>query len=173
VLVIDDNAKADTALLDGCYALVTDAPARALSTEQVHDRYLDLTQIERNFRTMKTGLLEIRPIYVLKAMRTRAHVFLTTLALHAQRHMQELLARTFGTTDDDRYAVTVSDAIEILGRNCFVAIRSKAATYPYLLAINKQQRAAVKALDLEVWGNRRQSVKAVVARAKRRGRKPN
>jgi len=168
--VIDEKAKNDDALLDGCYALISDTPAQTLSTTQIHDRYLDLTQIERNFRTMKTGLLEVRPIYLRKEQRTRAHVFITMLALHAQRHMQEQLAKTYGTTDDDRYAVTVGDAIEILSKNCFVTIQSKTATYDYLLGLNDQQKAIVQAIGLEIWGNRRQSVKAVVARAKRRGR---
>jgi hypothetical protein len=33
------------------------------STQQVHDRYLDLTKVERDFRKLKTGLLELRPIF--------------------------------------------------------------------------------------------------------------
>lgn len=170
--VIDEKAKSEDALLDGCYALISDTPAQTLSAAQIHERYLDLTQIERNFRTMKTGLLEVRPIYLRKEQRTRAHVFITMLALHAQRYMQEQLAKTYGTTDDDRYAVTVSDAIEILSKNCFVTIQRKTATYDYLLGLNDQQKTIVQSLGLEIWGNRRQSVKAVVARAKRRGRIP-
>ena len=31
----------------------------AATTKQVHERYLDLTRVERDFRTLKMGLLEI------------------------------------------------------------------------------------------------------------------
>lgn len=168
--VIDEKSKIDDALLDGCYALISDAPASSLSAAQIHDRYLDLTQIERNFRTMKTGLLEVRPIYLRKEQRTRAHVFITMLALHAQRHMHEQLAKVYGTTDDDNYTVTVGNAIESLSKNCFIKVQSKTTTYDYLLGLNDQQKAIVEALGLEIWGNRRQSLQAIVARAKRSGR---
>jgi len=46
----------------------------------VHDRYKDLANIEQGFRTMKTGLLETRPVYVRKEKRTRGHVFVVMLA---------------------------------------------------------------------------------------------
>jgi len=46
----------------------------------VHARYNDLAQVERAFRTMKTGHLEVRPVYVRNAGRTRAHVFIVMLA---------------------------------------------------------------------------------------------
>ena len=34
-----------------------------------HERYLDLTRVEQDFRTLKTGLLEIRPVFVREARR--------------------------------------------------------------------------------------------------------
>ena len=39
---------------------------------------------------MKTGLLQVRPVYVRKAKRTRGHVFITSLAymiIHEIRHL--------------------------------------------------------------------------------------
>ncbi len=56
---------------DGCYVLKTDVPIEELDKEKVHDRYKDLAKVESAFRMMKTGLEELRPVYVRKAKRTR------------------------------------------------------------------------------------------------------
>ena len=56
---------------------------------------------------IKTGLLEVRPIFVRKALRTRAHVLVTMLAVKVVREMRRGLVAAFGTTDDDKMAVTV------------------------------------------------------------------
>jgi len=65
---------------------------------------------------MKTGLLEIRPVFVRKESRTRGHVFRSMLAWKLQREVERRLAAVFGTTDADRYAVTVPDAVASLSR---------------------------------------------------------
>lgn len=52
-------------------------PQTLLEAQAVHDRSRDLHEVEQDFRTMQTGLLEVRPIFVRKAPRTRAHVFVT------------------------------------------------------------------------------------------------
>jgi transposase len=70
----------EIAELDGCYVLKTDLPADVASVEIIHNRYKDLSQVETAFRTMKTGHLEMRPIYVRKESRTRAHAFVVMLA---------------------------------------------------------------------------------------------
>ncbi len=77
---IDTDSIADISMLDGCYAIKTDVPKEALDKEIIHDRYKDLTQVEKAFRTMKTALEEIRPVYVRKESRTRGHVFVCMLA---------------------------------------------------------------------------------------------
>jgi hypothetical protein len=116
---INEEAKAEEALLDGCYVLETDVVAEQMDKETVDKRYRDLAKVERNFRAMKTGLLDVRPLFVRKESRTRGAVFVAMLALKVGRDMQEKLAAHFGTTDDDQYAVTVSDALSALGRWCF------------------------------------------------------
>ena len=65
--VLSAAACAGVDQLDGCYVVETDLPMEAATTEQVHERYLDLTRVGRDFRTLKTGLLEIRPVFVRKA----------------------------------------------------------------------------------------------------------
>jgi len=102
--------------LAGCYVIVTDVPEEQLSTEAVHASYMALQKVERDFRTMKTGLLEIRPIFVRKESRTRGHVFGCLLALKPRRELERRLATVFGTTAQDPMAITVSDALAALGR---------------------------------------------------------
>ena len=94
---VDTTAQAEAAQLEGCYVLETDVPQTALDAQTVHDRYRDLHEVEQDFRTMKTGLLEVRPIFVRKARRTRAHVFVTMLALTVVREMRRGLVAAFGT----------------------------------------------------------------------------
>ena len=102
--------------LAGCYVIVTDLATDKLTTQAVHDSYMALHKVERDFRTMKTGLLKIRPLFERKDSRTRGHVFCCLLALKLRRELERRLAVAFGTTGKDRKAVTVSDAMAALGR---------------------------------------------------------
>lgn len=75
--------------LDGCYVLKTDVSKQVVPDADVlHDRYKDLALVEKAFRSMKTGHLEVRPVYVRKASRTRAHVFTVMLAYHLLRELE-------------------------------------------------------------------------------------
>jgi len=71
---------AEESLLDGCYILTSDLTKEQATAEQIHARYKELAEVEMAFRTMKTSLLEIRAIYLRKANRTKAHVFVVMLA---------------------------------------------------------------------------------------------
>src|SRR5208283_1999235 len=96
----DAAARQKRAELDGCYVLETDLPKEAASPQQVHDRYLDLTQVERDFRTLKTGLLELRPIFLRKESRTRGHALVCLLALKLARALDRRLAPLGLTVQD-------------------------------------------------------------------------
>lgn len=113
---IDEIAMAEDGLLDGCYLLETDVPAALLDAPTVDQRYRDLQKVERNFRTVKTTFLEIRPIFLRKAERTKAHVFVAMLALKITRQFETGLRQAFGTTDEDAAALTPDDALVALGR---------------------------------------------------------
>ena len=80
VVKVDEEAKTEAGELDGCYCIKTDLSKDKAKAKTVHDRYKDLANIEQGFRTMKTGLLETRPVYVRKEKRTRGHVFVVMLA---------------------------------------------------------------------------------------------
>jgi hypothetical protein len=96
----DEAARTQQAELDGCYVIESDLPKEVASTQQVHDRYLDLTQVEWDFRTLKTELLELRPIFLRKAERTRGHAVVSLLALGLARELDRRFAPLGLTVDD-------------------------------------------------------------------------
>lgn len=106
--------------LAGCYVVTTDVPSADLSAQQVHDSYVSLRNVERDFRTLKTGLLEVRPVWVRKESRTRGHVFCCMLALKVSREMERRLQAAFGTTDTRADAITLPDALLALTRLCLL-----------------------------------------------------
>jgi transposase len=124
LMIESDAAAQEHAMqLAGCYVLETDVSPALLDTHTAHARYKDLAHVEYDFRTMKTGLLEVRPIFVRKERRTRGHVFVCLLALKLSRELQRRLAAAFGTTQDAPHGVTVPDAVAALNRLCLL-------TYP-------------------------------------------
>jgi len=72
VWVEDAPAREKEAQLDGCYVVQSDLPVAAATTQAVHDRYLDLTRVERDFRTLKTGLARNPAGVPAQGNRTRA-----------------------------------------------------------------------------------------------------
>jgi transposase len=143
---MDTAAEAEATMLEGCYVLETDVSPTALAAQAVHDRYRDLYEVEHDFRTMKTGLLEMRPIFVRKARRTRAHVWVTMLALNVVREMRRALIAAFGTTDDDKMAVTVEDALLALARLCLLTYHVQATAVTRLPTPDARQQAILDAL---------------------------
>jgi transposase len=79
-LALDEDAQRAAARLDGCYVIKTDLPPEVASSETAHARYKGLAEVEYAFRTLKTTLLEMRGIFVRKAIPTRAHVLVIMLA---------------------------------------------------------------------------------------------
>lgn len=108
----DESVGAELELLDGCYVLETDLPAVLADTSAVHARYMSLMDVERDFRTMKTGLLELRPIFLRKAERTEGHALVTMLALKLVRELDRRVA-PLGLTVED--AVTRLHGVRLVG----------------------------------------------------------
>jgi hypothetical protein len=92
-LLVDQTALDEVSKLDGCYVITTDLDAGLADKQTVHERYKDLAQVERAFRTSKTAMLEMRPVHVRKEKRTRGHALVVMLAY---RIVQELAARWDG-----------------------------------------------------------------------------
>ena len=76
------------AALDGIYVIRTSEDVDALSSDQVVATYKSLANIERDFRTMKSVDLHIRPIRHRLADRVRAHAFICLLAAHLVFHLR-------------------------------------------------------------------------------------
>lgn len=108
----DEVVGAELELLDGCYVLETDLPAAAADTSAVHARYMSLMDVERDFRTMKTGLLELRPIFLRNGERTEGHALVTMLALKLVRELDRRVA-PLGLTVED--AVTRLHGVRLVG----------------------------------------------------------
>jgi hypothetical protein len=89
VLSVDPAALEAAAQLDGCYVVETDLQPAQADAQTIHDRYQDLALVERDFRTLKTGHLELRPWFVCTAANTQAHALTAMLALKVRRVLEQ------------------------------------------------------------------------------------
>jgi transposase len=123
-LQINESKLKELSRLDGCYCLTTSVSASEMDKEAVHGRYKDLAKVEEAFRTCKTGHLELRPIYVRKAGRTRAHVFVVMLSYLLE---QDLRA---SWREVDR---TVAECLSDLSGLCGVRMSVKGGREIYMI----------------------------------------
>jgi Transposase DDE domain len=112
-LTINKDAQQEAAKLDGCYVLKTDLTPQQANKELVHARYKDLASVEQAFRTCKTAHLEVRPIFVRREARTRAHAFVVMLAYQIIQY----LASCWSPLD-----VTVEEGLHALATLCLVEV---------------------------------------------------
>ena len=110
-LTIDESALAEQQKLDGCYVLKTDLTQPQADAQSVHARYKDLALVEWAFRTSKTMQLEMRPVHVRLASRTRGHALVIMLAY---KIVQEL-ARRWQAID-----ATVQEGLDELKTLCMM-----------------------------------------------------
>ena len=105
----DKEILKEAAKLDGCYVIKTDLPIENATTEIVHSRYKDLALVEWAFRSSKTVLLELRPVFVCKKENTRAHVFVVMLAYKIIRELYKCW---------NQFDITVEEALRSLSSLC-------------------------------------------------------
>jgi transposase len=108
-LSIDNEALKEEAKLDGCYVLKSDLSPEVATKETIHGRYKDLASVEQAFRNSKTAHLELRPVHVRLAMRTKGHVFVVMMAYLI---IKELAEKWQGLD------VTVEEGIQQLSSLC-------------------------------------------------------
>src|SRR5450631_2367515 len=109
-LTITDDAFAFTrnqeqitaeAALDGLYVIRTTAGPEQMDAAKVVATYKSLARVERDFRSIKSIDLDLRPIYHYTESRVRAHVFICMLASYLTWHLRQAWAPlTF--TDENR-----------------------------------------------------------------------
>ena len=86
-----DNIDAEAAL-DGIYVIRTSVDAQALTPAAVVESYKDLANIERDFRSIKTDDLQVRPIRHRLDDRVKAHLLICMLARHLVWHLRRAWA---------------------------------------------------------------------------------
>jgi Transposase DDE domain len=112
-LTIKEDAQTEAAKLDGCYVLKTDLAPAPAPKEMVHDRYKDLAFVECAFRTCKTGHLEVRPIFLRLADRTRAHAFVVMLAYQIIQYLASCWSPLDVTVEEGLHALTTLCLVEV------------------------------------------------------------
>lgn len=150
VCTVDEAARAEAALLDGCYTLETTVSAAHLDAPPVDARYRALQNVERDFRTLKTQGLEIRPLFLRKAERTRAHVFVAMLALKLTRAFEQKLRAVFGTTEETPKTLTLDEALLALSRLTYLQYDIPRQTVYRLPRPDALQSAVFEALGMRL-----------------------
>jgi len=118
-VVLDEPERAKAAELDGCYVLKTDLTPEQASLTVVDARYRDLAQVEWLFRISKTAMLELRPIFVRLAERTRGHALVVMLAYQVSRTLAGMWARLDTTVEEGLRELDQLCAHEVSVRNAY------------------------------------------------------
>jgi Transposase DDE domain len=88
-----DQAAIDAeAALDGIYIIRTPVPASQLDAPATVAAYKNLAHVERDFRSLKAGDLDLRPIHHWLDDRVRAHILICMLAAYLTWHLRKALA---------------------------------------------------------------------------------
>lgn len=145
---LEEAALAQSVLLDGCYTLETDVSATQMDAATLDARYRDLQRVERNFRTLKTGFLEVRPLFLRNAQRTKGHVLVAMLALKVTRLCEYKLQQAYGTTAEDPHALTLEEALLALSRITYLYYEANGQRFVRLPQLDALQTCLFKALGL-------------------------
>jgi hypothetical protein len=86
-----DHIGAEAAL-DGFYVLRTPVPASQLDGAGVVTAYKNLKYVERDFRSIKSDDLDLRPVFHRLEERVRAHVLICMLACYLTWHLRKAWA---------------------------------------------------------------------------------
>jgi transposase len=138
----DDAALKEAALLDGCYVIKTDLSRQSADKQTVHDRYKDLAEVEKAFRYCKTGLLEVRPIFVRTEKNTRGHVLVVMLAYMIIRKLAQAW---------NKFDLEVEEGIDQLSTLCSMEIIVKGqGSCLRIPRPREKSRQLLKALDVRM-----------------------
>ena len=99
----DQDQITAEAALDGLYVIRTTIGPEQMDAAKVVATYKSLARVERDFRSLKSIDLDLRPIHHWTETRVRAHVFICMLAAYLVWHLRQAWAPlTF--TDEQRPA---------------------------------------------------------------------
>jgi len=88
------------AALDGIYVLRTPVPGDQLDAPAVVSAYKNLSRVERDFRSIKSDDLDLRPVYHRLEERVRTHVLICMLASYLTWHLRRAWAPLTFTDED-------------------------------------------------------------------------
>lgn len=132
IKVIRNNNKLQQAMqLDGCYALKTDLAASCCSAEVIHQRYNDLALLEDEFKIAKTEHLGIRPLYLPRADRTKAHAFVVMFSLLLRKELEKCC---------NIEELTVNEGIDEVSKLCSMIITCKDKNFQQIPSTNPLQK---------------------------------
>ncbi len=80
------------AALDGVYVIRTSVPSERMGAPEVVRSYKRLAQVERDFRSLKSVDLELRPVHHRLEERVRAHALICMLACYVAWHLRRAWA---------------------------------------------------------------------------------
>jgi transposase len=141
-LEVDNEALEEASRLDGCYVIKTDLPKDVADKQIIHDRYKDLTEVERVFRTFKTDFLEVRPVYVQTEKSTRGHVLVVMLAYMIVRILR-------GAWQE--FDLTVEEGLNQLSTLCSMQVKVKnQASCLKIPRPRERSKQLLKALDIRM-----------------------
>ena len=116
-LTLNADAQTEATKLDGCYVLKTDLTPAQAPKEMVHDRYKDLASVEHAFRSCKTAHLEVRPLFLRREARTRAHAFVVMLAYQIIQYLAACWSTFDLTVEEGLHALTTLCLVEVSPKN--------------------------------------------------------
>jgi transposase len=141
-LEVDNEALEEASRLDGCYVIKTDLPKEVADKQIIHDRYKDLAEVERAFRTFKTDFLEVRPVYVQTEKSTQGHVLVVMLAYMIIRILRSAW---------QGFDLTVEEALKQLSTLCSMEMKVKnQASCLKIPRPREKSRQLLKALDIRI-----------------------
>jgi len=149
IVRIDAHELSKIEKLDGCYVVKTDLQMKTIAAKDVHDRYKDLSKVERAFKFMKTEFLEIRPIFVRLGKRTRGHVFACMLSYKILLEMRRKLSDEFILDKEGRLEITEENVIEALSRITLLYYKTVRGEFiPDIAQPDQIQKRILGALDV-------------------------
>jgi hypothetical protein len=94
-----DQIDAEAAL-DGIYVIRTPVPEEQLDAPAVVAAYKNLSRVERDFRSIKSDDLDLRPVFHRLEERVKAHVLICMLASYLTWHLRKAWAPLTFTDED-------------------------------------------------------------------------
>jgi transposase len=142
VVEVDADALEEVSCLDGCYVIKTDLAKEVVDKQIIHDRYKDLADVERAFRTFKTDFLEVRPVYVQTEKSTRGHVLVVMFSYIIVRRLRRAW---------EKFDLTVEEGLKQLSTLCSMEMKVKnKASCLKIPRPREKSRQLLKALDIKM-----------------------